>query len=116
MTFDELKHHLKKFEWRDIEFKEAPFQVPKNAYESVSAFANTEGGWLVFGVKNKNTEFQILGVVDVDRVQNDFLSTIRSADKLSSPVRVSPNAPSASRSPKARPSPAARPSSENASA
>lgn len=88
MTLDELKQHLKKFEWRDIEFKEATFQVPKNAYESVSAFANTEGGWLVFGVKKKNTEFEILGVVDVDRVQNDFLSTIRSADKLSSPVRV----------------------------
>jgi len=88
MTLDELKQHLKKFEWRDIEFKEATFQVPRNAYESVSAFANTEGGWLVFGVKKKNTEFEILGVVDVDTVQNDFLSTIRSADKLSSPVRV----------------------------
>jgi ATP-dependent DNA helicase RecG len=88
MTINELKQHLKKFEWRDIEFKEATFQVPKNAYESVSAFANTEGGWLVFGVKKKNAEFEILGVTDVDAVQNDFLSTIRSAGKLSSPVRV----------------------------
>lgn len=88
MTLDELKKLLKRFEWRDVEFKEATFQVPKNAYESVSAFANTEGGWLVFGVKKRNAEFEILGVVDVDVVQNEFLSTVRSTSKLNVPVRI----------------------------
>ena len=69
MTLEELKQHLRRYEWRDIEFKEATFAVPNNAYESVSAFANTEGGWIVFGVKKKNAEFEILGVADVDTMQ-----------------------------------------------
>lgn len=88
MTLEELKQHLSRYEWRDIEFKEATFAVPNNAYESVSAFANTEGGWIVFGVKKKNTEFEILGVADVDKMQNEFLNTLRTAGKLSVPVRV----------------------------
>lgn len=88
MTLEELKQHLSRYEWRDIEFKEATFAVPNNAYESVSAFANTEGGWIVFGVKKKNAEFEILGVADVDKMQNEFLNTLRTAGKLSVPVRV----------------------------
>jgi ATP-dependent DNA helicase RecG len=78
MTKDELIERLARYEWRDVEFKEARRAVPRNAYESVSAFANTEGGWLVFGVRDHGGSFEIVGVLEVDRVQNDFLSTIRS--------------------------------------
>ncbi len=48
----ELIERLKGYEWNDIEFKEARQAVPRNAYETVSAFSNTEGGWLVFGVRD----------------------------------------------------------------
>jgi len=50
MTESELKALLRAGEWNDAEFKEARRSVPKSAYETVSAFANTHGGWLVFGV------------------------------------------------------------------
>ena len=59
MTRDELITFLKKHEWRDVEFKEAQREVPKDAYESVSAFANTEGGHLVFGVRKHGHDFAI---------------------------------------------------------
>jgi len=49
MKIAELKRLLKAGEWNDIEFKEARTAVPKSAFETVSAFANTHGGWLVFG-------------------------------------------------------------------
>ena len=52
MDRDELIERLKGYEWNDIEFKEARQAVPRNAYETVSAFSNTEGGWLVFGVRH----------------------------------------------------------------
>ncbi len=82
MEKEELIERLKGYEWTDIEFKEARHAVPKNAYETVSAFANTEGGWLVFGVRDGIGGFDIVGVLEVDKVQNDFLSTLCSGQKL----------------------------------
>lgn len=35
----------------DVECKKAENNVPKSAYESHSAFANTRGGYIIFGVK-----------------------------------------------------------------
>ena len=79
----ELIERLKGYEWNDIEFKEARRDVPKNAYETVSAFANTEGGHLVFGVRQNGDEFEIVGVLAVDKVQSDFLTTLRQRTKIS---------------------------------
>ena len=55
MNQDQLIELLKAHEWKDIEFKEARREVPRSAYETVSAFANTEGGHLVFGVRKNDT-------------------------------------------------------------
>ena len=84
----ELIERLKGYEWNDIEFKEARHTVPRNAYETVSAFSNTEGGWLVFGIRDGAGGFEIVGVLDVDRVQNDFLSVLRSGQKLNRVIAV----------------------------
>ena len=83
MDTEELIERLKGYEWTDIEFKEARRDVPRNAYETVSAFANTGGGWLVFGVRDGAGSLEIVGVLEVDKVQNDFLGTLRSGQKLS---------------------------------
>ena len=88
MTQDELIELLNAHEWRDVEFKEAQRDVPRNAYETVSAFANTEGGHLVFGVRKNGQAFEVVGVLDVDKVQNDFLTTLRQREKLSVIVNV----------------------------
>ena len=82
MEKEELIERLKGYEWNDVEFKTAQRDVPQSAYETVSAFANTEGGWLVFGVRDGTTGFEIVGVLEVDKVQNDFLSVLRSGQKL----------------------------------
>ena len=78
----ELIERLKGHEWTDVEFKKAQRGVPESAYETVSAFSNTEGGWLVFGVRDRGGSFEIVGVLDVDKVQNDFLSALRTSQKL----------------------------------
>jgi len=84
----ELIERLKGYEWQDIEFKEASFAVPRDVYTTVSAFANTEGGYLVFGVKWHDGSYEIVGVIEVDNVQNAFLNTIRAGNKLSAFVPV----------------------------
>ncbi len=83
MTRDELLTRLKSIEWTDIEFKEASWEVPKSALSTVSAFANTKGGHLVFGIKEQNGTFSISGVVQADKVQNDFLGQVRDPNKFS---------------------------------
>ncbi len=88
MEREELIRRIDGYEWNDIEFKEARRGVPKNAYETVSAFANTKGGWLVFGVQDNVDGFEIVGVLEVDKVQNDFLSVLRSGQKLNCVVNA----------------------------
>ena len=83
MEREELIERLKGYEWNDIEFKEARRAVPKDAYETVSAFANTEGGHLVFGVRQSGGGFEIVGILEVDKVQNEFLTALRQQDKIS---------------------------------
>jgi ATP-dependent DNA helicase RecG len=51
MTISQLISRLTEIEWEDFEVKEARSDVPKNAWETVSSFSNTGGGWLVFGIK-----------------------------------------------------------------
>ena len=61
MERTELIERLEGYEWNDVEFKRAQRGVPGSAYETVSAFANTEGGWLVFGVRDRAVGFDVVG-------------------------------------------------------
>ena len=88
MTKDELIQRLNGYEWNDFECKKAQKGVSKDAYTTVSAFANTQGGWLVFGVAEKGTALDVVGVENVDQVQNTFLSTLRSQEKLNKEISV----------------------------
>jgi ATP-dependent DNA helicase RecG len=88
MNQEELVALLKKYEWNDVEFKKAQRGVPESAYETVSAFANTDGGYLVFGVQDNKGAFELVGVIEIDKVQNDFLSCVRSRNKFNRPISV----------------------------
>jgi predicted HTH transcriptional regulator len=76
MNKEELINLLSSHEWKEVEFKEARTAVPKNSYETVSAFANTEGGHLVFGVRKEGKDFEVIGVLNVDKVQSDFITSL----------------------------------------
>ena len=88
MEKTKLIERLKGYEWNDVEFKKAQKGVPDSAYETVSAFSNTEGGWLVFGIRDGAGGYEIVGVLEVDKVQNDFLSVLRSGQKLNRVIAV----------------------------
>ena len=92
MDREALVARLNRPEWSDAEFKEGRTAVPKSAYEAASAFANTGGGTLVFGVREREGECEVVGVDQVDKVQNDFLSTVRAGQKLSRAIEVDANA------------------------
>ena len=79
----ELLARIKTYEWSDLEVKAARNEVPRDAFETISAFANTAGGHLVFGVQQQGDQFEIVGVLALDKVQNDLLSALRSREKIS---------------------------------
>ena len=56
MIKEELIAKLNDIEWEDFEVKEARSEVPKSVWGTVSAFSNTAGGWLIFGVGKKGKE------------------------------------------------------------
>lgn len=59
MTESQLISKLTDIEWEDFEVKAAKTDIPKNSWETVSAFSNTAGGWLVFGVKKDGKKFEM---------------------------------------------------------
>ncbi len=91
MNQKELLKRLDGFEWNDFECKRAQRGVPEDAYKTVSAFANTSGGWLVFGVSEHDHQLQATGVDEPDKVQNDFLGVLRGGQKLSRGIAVEPH-------------------------
>jgi ATP-dependent DNA helicase RecG len=82
MDWNELIERLNGYEWNDVEFKEALDHCPKTAYPTVSAFANTAGGWLLFGVKEDDGHFEIVGVQKINQVETEFLSTLHQSGKI----------------------------------
>jgi len=90
MNKQQLLQHLHDIEWDNFEIKTAQTDIPKDVWETVSAFANTSGGWVVFGVSQKKKFFEIVGVEDPEKMESDMLTTLRSKTKFN--VKLSPQA------------------------
>ena len=78
MRKNELVARLRDIEWDEFEVKAAKSELPKNIWETVSAFSNTPGGWIVLGVKQTGKTFEIQGVDNIEKLEQDFLGTLRS--------------------------------------
>ncbi|MRG76575.1 MAG: hypothetical protein C5S33_02270, partial [ANME-2 cluster archaeon] len=87
MDHKELFDRLEELEWEDFEVKEAKTSIPKSSFETVSAFSNTNGGWLVFGVRQTGKIFEISGVEDAEKIEQDFTTVLR-GDKFNNKIRV----------------------------
>lgn len=69
----------------EIECKESLGGLPKDLWETYSAFANTNGGTLFLGIKEKKGKFFVTGVKDIESIIKDLW------DNLNNPKKVSAN-------------------------
>jgi len=82
MTKQELLKHLQDIEWDNFEVKKAENKLPQSCWDTVSAFANTSGGWLVLGVSQNGKKFEVTGVTNMEKLEQDLGSTLRSRSKF----------------------------------
>ena len=87
MDQKELFDRLEELEWEDFEVKAAKTSIPRSSFETVSAFSNTNGGWLVFGISQVDKTFKISGVEDAEKIEQDFITVLR-GDKFNQKIRV----------------------------
>lgn len=70
-------------EGRDVEFKAAKGGLPGSLWETYSAFANTDGGIIYLGIKERGDELEYAGVAEPDKMLRDFWSVINDRGKVS---------------------------------
>ncbi len=90
MTKEELLGRLNDIEWDDFEVKEASGGIPKSMWETVGAFSNTTGGWIILGVKETKVKsvstYEITGIEKAEKMEQDIISTLRSVSKFNVPI------------------------------
>jgi ATP-dependent DNA helicase RecG len=88
MTPEKLKDILQKGEGIEVEFKTSQFELNKDAFESICAFLNRRGGYLLLGVKNDGT---VEGVIEgsVQDIINNIVTNANNPQKLSPPFYLS---------------------------
>ena len=62
--------------------KDGKGELPKDFWPTYSAFANTRGGTVLLGVSERNGEFRVEGIQDIDKVKKDLFSTLNDRGKV----------------------------------
>ena len=72
-SIEQIFTALQLHEDKECEFKSAKGGLPRSLRETYSAMANTDGGYIVLGVKeNKDGSFEVQGLGDADKIEKDF--------------------------------------------
>ncbi|MBU2893530.1 putative DNA binding domain-containing protein, partial [Colwellia sp. D2M02] len=58
--------------------KDGKGEVPKDMWESYSAFANTDGGYIILGLREKKGSFTVEGIENIHKVRGDIVNTANS--------------------------------------
>ena len=82
---EHIESLLNKRETVDLEFKSAKEGFPGSFWDSYSSFANTEGGVIVLGVKEKHGDIIVEGLSDeqIDAYKKHFWNNVNNKQNIS---------------------------------
>jgi ATP-dependent DNA helicase RecG len=83
MKEDEILQRLDIGEDQDTEFKAANGGLPNSMWETVSAFANTEGGYIILGVAHHSNRLELIGLKNPENLLKTFWDVHNNSRKLS---------------------------------
>lgn len=86
MKSEEIKKLVAKSENAAVEFKRAKGGVPADFWPSYSAFANTDGGTVILGIREKDGKREIEGLPDAEKTVADIWNAVNNAEKISANV------------------------------
>lgn len=86
MNIEETLKQIDIGEDQDVEFKLAEGGLPKSLWETVSAFANTESGYIVLGITQTGEKFELAGIRKPDVLIKTFWDSHNNPQKLSPPI------------------------------
>ena len=86
MKSEEIKRLVAKSENDAVEFKRARGGVPADFWPSYSSFANTDGGVIILGVREKDGKREIEGLADSEKIVADLWNAVNNPDKISANV------------------------------
>ncbi len=86
LTQNDIKRLLSKNETDAAEFKLAKGGVPASFWESYSAFANTDGGVIILGVKEDGGKHSVVGVTNAAKLVADVWNAANNPQRVSANV------------------------------
>ena len=86
MNIEELLQQFNFQENLELEFKTAALGMPAGMWDTVSAFANTHGGWLLLGVREDKGRITLDGVRNAEAMKQNIVNLMRNRQKISMEV------------------------------
>ena len=88
MNEQQIQNLIAQGEGISLEFKTCARQLNRDVYQSVCAFLNRHGGFLLLGVQDDGT---LSGIAPhaVEQIRKDFVTTINNPQKLTPPAYLS---------------------------
>ncbi|NHB96881.1 RNA-binding domain-containing protein [Photorhabdus stackebrandtii] len=88
VTLQEILDLQTLVETSEVEFKlangrDGKGELPRDFWPSYSAMANSGGGWVILGVKEKKGKFTPVGVENVEKIKSDLFNTVNNPSMVS---------------------------------